>query len=375
MDQSRRRVLQAAGLAGLGSLTGCTAPTRAQAGIDVRGAMYLPARAFNTYQLWKDYDESVIERDMGYAASLNLNSLRTWLSYEFWQQEPENLERRIDHFLRTARKHGIKPVLGIFEALGKEPTEANLRKNDPLSAPPIQTPSSAVMEDPTRWEGPREFIRWVMDRHAGDDRLLAIELINEPGWWATKRRFTVEMWKTLAERRGSVPLTIGATSLSNSAEYLSRGCDLDVIQFHYNFPPSRETYRDALQQGVDVDESLQKPVWLTEWQRVHPGGQMPESEISAEDWQPNYSSLAPVVRATGLGNFFWSLMVKPAYSLYKRNLGILNGLFHEDGAVWSMDDARAIKAMSGTEEFEAPVRQEWPEWASEVKERADRRYQ
>ena len=354
-------------------MIGGAAPTRADAGIDVRGAMYLPARAFNTYQLWADYDESVIERDMGYAASLNLNSLRTWLSYEFWQREPGKLEQRIDHFLETARSHDVRPVLGIFEALGKEPTERNLSITNPLRAPPIQTPSSEVMEDSSKWDGPREFIAWLMDRYADDERLLAIELINEPCWWEEKRDFTVAMWEPLSKRRGSVPLTIGATSLSNCAEYLSRGCDMDVLQFHYNFPPSRAVYRDALSQGVEVAESIEQPVWLTEWQRIHPAGLMPRSKVTPEDWQPNYSTLAPVVHDAGLGNFFWSLMVKPAYSLYKRNLGILNGLFHEDGAVWSLDDARTIKAMSGNREFEAEERKEWPDWASEVKERAERR--
>ncbi|HZE17136.1 MAG TPA: hypothetical protein VE197_16360, partial [Mycobacterium sp.] len=66
------------------------------------------------------------------------------------------------------------------------------------------------------------------------------------------------------------------------------------------------------------------------------------------------------------GNFFWSLMLKPAYSLTQRRRGLLNGVFHEDGAVWSKKDARSLKAMSGDSTFHGRERKEWPDWAKEV---------
>ena len=34
-----------------------------------------------------------------------------------------------------------------------------------------------------------------------------------------------------------------------------------------------------------------------------------------------------------------------------RATGVVNGLFHEDGTVWSLNDVRAIKAMSGYSPF------------------------
>jgi len=35
-------------------------------------------------------------------------------------------------------------------------------------------------------------------------------------------------------------------------------------------------------------------------------------------------------------------MLKPAYLVPQRNIGTINGLFHEDGAVYSLEDARAV---------------------------------
>jgi hypothetical protein len=54
-----------------------------------------------------------------------------------------------------------------------------------------------------------------------------------------------------------------------------------------------------------------------------------------------------------------------------RKRGIINGLFHEDGAVWNRSDARAIKAMSGESDVsDLEERQQWPKWALEIKRHA-----
>ncbi|MFC7078982.1 hypothetical protein [Halorussus caseinilyticus] len=229
--QTRRQFLGASVSAGLVGIAGCAAPTgdrrqrsgsaegngnpasttpdtterMAQANVepvDVRGALYVPARAWNTFQMWHGYDEKVIERDLGYAEQININAIRTWVSYEQWLENPEKLERSIDHFLTAADDRGIEVLFGLFESVGKEPTEKNLHDTDPLTAPPVQSPSSPVIQNPDKWDEPREFVRWFMDRWKDDDRLLAIEAMNEPGWLPKIKQFSKGMFETLAENRG-----------------------------------------------------------------------------------------------------------------------------------------------------------------------------
>ncbi|WP_440007332.1 glycoside hydrolase [Halomicrococcus sp. SG-WS-1] len=360
---SRRRFL-AACATGASVLGGCIGAGMDPPPVDVRGAMYLPARAFNTYQMWGTYEPGVTERDLRFADRLNLNAVRVWLNYEAWNRDPEGVGRALDHFLKTADDHDIRVVLGIFEGVGRPPIPKNLHDTDPWTAPSVFSPRMVVMKNRDRWDGPRQFVRWVMDRHRDDDRLLAIEVMNEPGWRNWKKRFARAMFEVTRQERGRIPLTIGATSLANAAEYYDWG--IDVVQFHYNFAGSQATFRDVLQQAVDLRESTDTPVWLSEWQRVV---DFAWREVPVLQRGPNYSSLAPLIRETGVGNFFWSLMLKPAYMLGQRRRGILNGVFHEDGAVWSSDDARAIKSMSGEETFEGEQRREWPDWAAEVKRR------
>ncbi|WP_158059219.1 glycoside hydrolase 5 family protein [Halorussus halophilus] len=350
--------------------SGTTAEEMAQKNldpVDVRGALYVPARAWNTFQMWHDYDESIIERDLGYANQVELNAIRTWVSYEQWMEDQDALEQRIDHFLTAAEDRGIRVLFGLFESVGKEPTEDNLHATDPLTAPPVQSPASGVIQNEDKWDEPREYVRWFMDRYRDDDRVMAIEAMNEPGWLQNMKHFTEGMFQTMAEERGSVPLTVGSTSLANNADYVDWGSD--VLQFHYNYPSDQQIYHDLLPDANQLGKDLDMPVWLTEWQRVANFGW--GSSKTVDQWQPKYRSLAPVIHEHGVGNFFWSLMVKPAYVRYMRKRGIINGLFHEDGAVWHKEDAKAIKAMSGkSATVEMEERQQWPDWASKVKEHA-----
>ena len=336
--------------------------------VDTRGVIYLPARAYNIYQMWANYDRSVIERDLGYADRLNLNAVRIWADFEFWREDPEAHEKRMDHFLAAAEDRGFSVLLGLFDHVGKEPTKENLHDTDPLTATAVASPGSAIINDRSRWGETREYVKWIMDTYGDDDRLLGVSVMNEPGWVPAKQAFAKAMFRTMKTNRGSVRLSVGSTSMANNAEYMDWGTE--ILQFHYNFAPDAETYREMLRGHKLIANRMDEPVWLTEWQRIRSGRGFTAKPPKSQRY-PNYSSLAPVIHEAGFGNFFWSLMLKPAYVPSQRKNGILNGIFHEDGAVWSEDDAQAIKAMSGEPALSIKERKEWPEWAMAVKKYAE----
>ncbi|WP_254663220.1 hypothetical protein [Haladaptatus sp. W1] len=204
-----------------------------------------------------------------------------------------------------------------------------------------------------------------MKKYRDDERLLAIELSNEPGWKRSSRKFVEAMAKMLTHYRGSVPLTMGSTSLANNTDYLDWG--LDILQFHYNFAQTPALFRRVLEQAALTKSRQGKQVWLSEWQRVRPGEGF-FADVTGEARYPDYSSLAPLIHEANIGNFFWSLMLRPASELHFRRQGVVNGLFHEDGAVWNLDDARTIKAMSGDPEYDGTERKEYPDWMTEMEE-------
>lgn len=307
----------------------------------IRGAVYIPSGAYNAPQMWKNFSLAETRRDFGYAREIHLNALRIWASYEYWKLEPERFQTDFDQLLEAAHAAGIRVLISLFEEDGVPPTPQNMWTTNPARAFDIQSPGRAITTSKNRelWEKPRSFIKWFMEHYRNDDRLLAIEVMNEPN--GAEVPFAKFMFKTAKSMQGTVLLTIGSDSVQHAKMYIPLG--LDVIEFHYNFPTKRWQFEAAITNALVVGRKYNLPVWLTEWQWLRPSGSgWGKEKISEAETLPNYASLAPVVHKYPIGNFFWSLMVKRAYLPAQRAQGTVNGLFWPDGAVWSVADARAI---------------------------------
>ncbi|MBW4329935.1 cellulase family glycosylhydrolase [Stakelama sp. CBK3Z-3] len=352
--------------AGLLSLTGgmiASAPAYAQPVVrvddpgNVRGAVYVPAGAWNAPQMWKNFSRAEADRDLGYARELNLNSLRVWASYEYWQMDPEKFAANFDSFLASAKAHHIRILVALFENVGEEPTQANMWSTDPRTAFAILSPARAIAADNTRWEAPRKFVRWFMKRYGDDDRLLAIEVMNEPQYRGQKVAtlpFAMDMFRTAKAVQGTVPLTIGTNTLDVAEKFVPLG--LDILQFHNNFPQDDASFRSNVAAAMALGKRAGIPVWLTEWQRIRSGGSgWADEPVTSGDAGISYGPLAHDVRQYHIGNFFWSLMVKRAYLKVQRFKGTVNGLVWPDGSVASLADARAIAGDPTLDMPEKPI--------------------
>jgi hypothetical protein len=307
----------------------------------IRGAVYLPAGAFNAPQMWKNFSLTETRRDFGYAREIHLNALRTWASYEYWQMKPKRFQTELNELLGAAHAAGIRILISLFEEDGVPPTSQNMWTTNPAKAFDMQSPGLAIAgsEHGKLWEKPRSFVKWFMQHYRDDNRLLAIEVMNEPN--GVEVPFARSMFKTAKSMQGTVPLTIGSDSVVHAKTYIPLG--LDVIEFHCNFPTTRKQFVAAITNALTVGSMYHLPVWLTEWQRLRPGGNgWGRKKISEAAKFPDYVFLAPIVNKYPIGNFFWSLMVKRAYLPAQRRQGTINGLFWPDGSVWSLRDARAI---------------------------------
>ena len=323
---------------------------------DVRGAIYFPSRAFNHYQTWESYDRSAVHGDLVRAKDLNLNALRVFASFEFWREHPERFERRFDSFLSLAEGHGLRVLPMLFESIGAEPTKKNLADRDVTTAFAVQSPGSRVLKRRARWDEARRFVTWFVDRYGDHDNLLAVEIMNEPGKWKKRVNFCRAMLRAARDANPDVPLTMGCKDFEFNELYEDPA--LDVYQFHFNLPPTAADMEEKLRAARKVADEKCVRIWLTEWQRTR--------EEPPNKFLPNYSSLASVIRESDIdGDFFWQLMLKPAYIEKPRKQGRLNGLVHENGEFYSAGDARAI---SGRDDFHDD-RQEWPEFARPVYER------
>ena len=344
----------------------------------VRGAVYLPQKDWNAYQMWADYRNAVIERDLGYASTVDLNSLRVLASYEYWREDGPSFFAHVEHFLTACEDRGIRPVVVLFEAPPKDPpTEENRRATDPKRAFGVHSPSRPAILQPRNWKGydrsPIHFARRWAEEYAGDDRLLATEIMNEPGDVQPRRDFVADALRTVREGAPDAALTMGTKDVRYTRFYDCEALEglrgLDAYQFHMNLPKRpAEAYEYVTEQRALADEIAEearqqrgqrekgaetrdasdgeveetdprKPLWCTEWQRT--------LEEPPSRFAPNLASLAPTIRKAHAegnvdGDFFWSLMLRPAYLRKPREKGRVNGLFHADGAVYSRADAEVL---------------------------------
>ena len=323
------------------------------------GAIYIPAKAYNTWQQWKDYDREETERDFGYATSIGLNSLRIWLSYEYWLENPQRHEQCLEHMLNVADKKGLKILMALFDSCGVENTKKAREDRNPKTAVAVTSPGNEISRNESRWNEPTKFVNRIMERFGNNKNLLAMEIMNEPGFRNNRIAMSRFLFKVAKEKKGSVPLTIGSLpGMQNWGNFMD--LNIDVLQFHINFPTKLGEFENELKMARQVAQVLGRPLWLTEWQRLRVSGDgWNEKKIPQEELGPDLASLAKTVRNAGIGNYFWSLMLKPAYLKPQRVIGTFNGLFHEDGSVYSLADARAV---SQNPNLQIRERREPPQW-------------
>src|SRR5438034_3496270 len=82
------------------------------------GSNYIPATAINELEMWQaeSFDRARIDKELGWAESLGLNTMRVFLHDLAWQQDPAGLKKRLDDVLGIAAGHHVKLLLVLFDS-------------------------------------------------------------------------------------------------------------------------------------------------------------------------------------------------------------------------------------------------------------------
>jgi hypothetical protein len=149
------------------------------------GANYLPATAINELEMWQadSFDPARIDKELGWAESIGMNTMRVFLHDLLWQQDAAGFQKRIDAFLRIAEKHRIRPMFVLFDScwdpfpqLGKQ----RAPKPGVHNSGWMQSPGAKALQDPAQRARLEAYVKGVVGAFAKDPRVLAWDIWNEP---------------------------------------------------------------------------------------------------------------------------------------------------------------------------------------------------
>jgi hypothetical protein len=236
------------------------------------GVNFVPSTACNTTELWQaaTFDEKTIDRELGWAQGLGMNTCRVFVQYLVWKNDPDGLKRRMDRFLAIAQGHRISTMFVLFDDCcfgdppATEPYPGKQREPVPGMILPSWTPSPGLkaVADKAAWPDLERYVTDVVGRFGRDARVVAWDLYNEPGNSRMGHRSLPLVEAAFAWARKAAPaqpLTIGLWN-GGLKELNQRQLDLsDVVSFH------AYTNQDGMRKAIAGYRAHGRPVICTEW--------------------------------------------------------------------------------------------------------------
>jgi hypothetical protein len=150
------------------------------------GTNFIPSTAISPVEMWQEmsYDPETIDRELGYANAIGMNTVRVFLHYLVWKEEGEQYLDRIDHFLGLAEKHDIGVMLVFFDdCWDPDPVYGVQKEPVPYmhNSGWVQCPGLEILTDTLQHDQLKPYVTEIMERFATDDRIIIWDLYNEPG--------------------------------------------------------------------------------------------------------------------------------------------------------------------------------------------------
>jgi hypothetical protein len=149
------------------------------------GCNFAPSTAINQLEMWQaeTFDPETIDRELGWAKSIGFNTVRVFLHDLPWDDDREGFYERVDKFLEIAARHGIRPMVVLFDGVWDPDPQSGPQRRPRTGVHNsgwVQGPGRVVLADQKKQDALKPYVTEVIKRYANDDRVLAWDLFNEP---------------------------------------------------------------------------------------------------------------------------------------------------------------------------------------------------
>jgi hypothetical protein len=149
------------------------------------GCNFIPSGSINQLEMWQaeTFHPEEIDRELGWLATIGMNSARVYLHDLLWKQDAKGFLSRIDQFLDIAEKNGIGIMFDIFDScwypypeLGKQ-REPKPRKHNSFW---LQSPGATIVNDAKLFDELEGYVTGLVSHLRDDKRVIIWDLWNEP---------------------------------------------------------------------------------------------------------------------------------------------------------------------------------------------------
>jgi len=231
------------------------------------GCNFIPSNAINQLEMWQaeTFDPATIDRELGWAAGIGFNTVRTYLHDLAWEADASGFKQHINTFLDVASRHGIRPILVIFDdcwnpnpKLGVQPApKPGVHNSGWAQSPGLDV----VNRGPSGWDRLERYVKDVIVSFAEDGRILLWDLYNEPGNSGNGEKSLPLVGSVFGWARSvnpSQPLSVGLWFGNKKLNDFQLSAS-DVITYH-NYSPA-----DNLERQIAELKQHGRPLICTEW--------------------------------------------------------------------------------------------------------------
>lgn len=311
----------------------------------LRGSDFIPSTAINQLEMWQaeSFDPATIDRELGYAESIGMNSMRVYLHHLAWEVDPAGFKNRVNQYLKIADKHHISTLFVLFDdcwnptySLGKQPAPKPGVHNSGW----VRDPGELIFTEPQLIEKLEAYVKDVLTSFKNDKRIVLWDLYNEPGNSGYGNRSMPLLEKVFVWGRQvnpSQPLSAGVWDwkLKELSEFQIKNSD--VTTYH--------NYGDAENHRQDIAKLKtlsQRPLICTEY--------MARSRNSL------FSTIMPMLKKENIAAYNWGLVAGKTNTIYAWDKPMPDGkepelwfhdIFRPDGTPYKQEEVKVIKELTG----------------------------
>ena len=311
----------------------------------LRGSDFIPSTAINQLEMWQEdtFDPATIDKELGYAESIGMNSMRVYLHHLAWMQDKEGFKKRVSNYLDIAEKHHISTMFVFFDdcwnptyKAGKQPEPKPGIHNSGW----VRDPGDLLFTDPILIDSLEVYVKDILNTFKDDKRIVLWDLYNEPGNSKYGNKSMPLLKKVFEWGRTvnpSQPLSVGVWNLSlkELTDYQLKNSDITT---YHNYGDVKDHQR-----WIDTLRSVSKrPLICTEY--------MARSRNSL------FSNIMPILKKENIGAYNWGLVAGKTNTKYAWDLPMKDGaepalwfhdIFHKDGTPYKQAEVDSIKMLNG----------------------------